>query len=398
MLNYKTLELDANNIPIKRMYYRPILEIAQKETTGWSKAEMIKKVKQEVLLPRELSNLTTQSGKSNIETLHIKEAIHDLLFSNSIRHIGRTSYTITNAGKKACREGTTHLYRNELWHAYFEQKEIDWNNFKKKNYNKNTIFYSSNGYISFSRKDWQAVQTNNYKLSYDEYLDAQHNFLDSFAGYQQLTELYFFNKKFGWFTGKIIRMAKEHVLLSNFSINKDHLSTNLNEVVVNKDDLIWLKKDNFTNFQVGDIVSFAAEIFSYLQNENEIMYSLKNPKNVTKIKSRAVTDQDFDFEQRAWNISPFCLNKSYSEIEKEVNKDNYKIKVEYKTTTSASIELVDVLNNIKDKGDFYYPDYTQSYNTPKPIPKTQVYKVYDEDKLIYKTDDYSKLRAYVNRL
>ena len=66
MIDYKTLKLDKNNIPVKQMYYGIVLELAMKEKESWTKPYLIEKVKKEVTLPPELSAFKNPKSENTI--------------------------------------------------------------------------------------------------------------------------------------------------------------------------------------------------------------------------------------------------------------------------------------------------------------------------------------------
>lgn len=63
MIDYKTLKLDKNSIPVKQMYYGIVLELAMKEKESWTKPYLIEKVKKEVLYHQSYQHLRIQKVK-----------------------------------------------------------------------------------------------------------------------------------------------------------------------------------------------------------------------------------------------------------------------------------------------------------------------------------------------
>ena len=401
MIDYKTLKLDKNNIPVKQMYYGIVLELAMKEKESWTKPYLIEKVKKEVPLPPELSAFKNPKSENTIEYQHIDNAIRGLIHTeNAIKHTDGQHYVITDVGKRAYKENGVHLTMRQVFYARIAQEKEDWEELKKEKSETNTLIRPSDryeGYISFSKDNWKKVQTFGHKLTYDEYLDAQKN-SDIIWTHNDLARLYFFNNAQGYFKGTIVKIAKEHILLDNLVISKAKENKEVRHNEGSPHSLIWLKREDFKDYHVGDCLSFTAQVYPYLQDKKrpEINYALATPKHISKIDHHHLSPKkDIMFSEGAWNTSPFSEIKPYSKIEEELEKDTYLVKVTYTAVESAEIIPGDVIDTGKEKNIKYrYRD-----KKSKQIAKTKVYSVYDESKkLLFKTSDYTKLREYLVNL
>lgn len=103
------------------------------------------------------------------------------------------------------------------------------------------------------------------------------------------------------------------------------------------------------------------------------------------------------YGQGAWNTSPFSEKTSYDELEKEVQKKNYTVQIEYQTISHAETDTTDVLNNVSPNGLRYMLKY--DFEPNKPVKNTQEYSLYDENNnLLLRTRDYDELRQVVEAL
>lgn len=400
MIDYKTLDRDKNGIPPQKSYLGPILKVANKTKDDFTKADLIEMVKKEVPLPSDLSALKTKGGKgkNTIEDSHIARAIGMLLFSEGIEHTDRKHYKISICGSRAYKKYGIHLLNWDVFYEKFEMEREQWEKFKEDNYDTNTVFLTDEGYISFRKSDWKKVQTNNHKLSFDEYLDAQKASESlSFKNDDKLVKLYFTNNEKGNFNGVIAKVTKKYILLGNLSFDNSNT------------DVFWMKRDGLEDCRIGDQISFTANIYPYLQiskdlrkeYQKQIYYALAEPSQIGKIrhlKHYKLPKYSMSPEY-AWKASSFSATTPYSEIENELEMKEYTIKVDYQVTGNSRISAKDVFKNavnLKHIND--YPQF--NFEQEKLVPKTQVYSVYDakDNKLLFKTKNYAKLRQFVESL
>ena len=270
-----------------------------------------------------------------------------------------------------------------------------WERFKEDKYDTNTVFLTDEGYISFRKSDWKKVQTNNHKLSFDEYLDAQK--ASSFKNNDKLAKLYFTNDEKGNFKGVIAKVTKKYILLGNLSFDNSNT------------DVFWMKRDGLEDCRIGDQISFTANIYPYLQisknvrkeYQKQIYYALAEPSQISKIRhlEHYKLPEYSVSPEYAWEASLFSATTPYSEIENELEMKEYTIKVDYQVTGNSRISAKDVFKNAVNLKDInYYPQF--NFEQGKLVPKTQVYSVYDtkDNKLLFKTKNYAKLREFVESL
>ena len=61
-----------------------------------------------------------------------------------------------------------------------------------------------------------------------------------------------------------------------------------------KEDHVWMNITGFEEYNIGDCVSFFAEVYRYVKTSNgkQIDYSLRNPQNIQKINTYALPTDD----------------------------------------------------------------------------------------------------------
>ena len=68
---------------------------------------------------------------------------------------------------------------------------------------------------------------------------------------------------------------------------------------VGKEDHVWMDISGFENFQVGDCVSFSADIYRYIKTKNgkQIDFGLRNPQGIKRIEAYELPSDDELMEQ-----------------------------------------------------------------------------------------------------
>ena len=76
-----------------------------------------------------------------------------------------------------------------------------------------------------------------------------------------------------------------------------------------KEEHVWMKKDDFENYAIGDCLEFFAEVYPYLKTGNGklIDYGLRNPKGVKKISEYELpTEEDLIMQEVNQIICETC--------------------------------------------------------------------------------------------
>ena len=61
-----------------------------------------------------------------------------------------------------------------------------------------------------------------------------------------------------------------------------------------KEDHVWMDKSGFEEYDVGDSVSFGAEVYRYVKTGNgkQIDYGLRNPTGIQKVEAYELPSDD----------------------------------------------------------------------------------------------------------
>lgn len=150
---------------------------------------------------------------------------------------------------------------------------------KKANYGQNVCMMMEGGSIDFDPKKRKEV-VGAEQMTYDEYLDVQFASLDKTRGGFACC---FYNFAMG-FKGHIERFAKGQVCFNAIYLEGMYPD---GEMFEGKEDHVWMDITGFEDFQVGDRVSFWAEVYRYVKTGNGklIDFGLRKPEGIKKITS-----------------------------------------------------------------------------------------------------------------
>ena len=154
-------------------------------------------------------------------------------------------------------------------------------------YGEDDCITDENGIIFFapsSQKDVVGAE----KMSYDEYLEVQFESLnyDCRLGFARG----FFDCLLG-FKGQIEKVKPKHICFKRIFISGMYPD---GEMFDDKEDHVWMDKTGFEEFEVGDSVSFSAEVYRYIKTGNGklIDYGLRNPTDIKKIEEYKLPSDD----------------------------------------------------------------------------------------------------------
>lgn len=127
------------------------------------------------------------------------------------------------------------------------------------------------------------------KFSYNDYLDVQFASLGKkhrpyFAGC-------FFNAVMSHFKGQIEEVNPKHICFKRIFISGMYTDGTMFD---GKEDHVWMDKSGFEEYNVGDSVSFGAEVYRYVKTGNGklIDYGLRNPTGIQKIEAYELPSDD----------------------------------------------------------------------------------------------------------
>lgn len=167
----------------------------------------------------------------------------------------------------------------ELKEKLSEEELNEWQEEKKAHYGKDTLVSSNNGYIDFSRKSYEEIETR-IPLTYDDYLDLQRLTIGKCRhGFERC-----YYDSFGtMFRGQIEKITKDNVCFKRIYIEGNCFNL---EGFEDKEDHVWVSRKGFEDFKVGDCVGFLAEPYRYVRTSNgkSIDFGIKNPDMIEKVE------------------------------------------------------------------------------------------------------------------
>ena len=158
---------------------------------------------------------------------------------------------------------------------------------KDANYMAKVSVQTENGIIDYDPDKMKDV-VGGEKLTYDEYIEIQEKTAGKVRGSFQLCYYYV---PLG-FKGQIEKKNDKKVCFKRIHVDGMYLDGICFE---GKEDHVWMDLKGFEDYQVGDSVSFWAEVYRYLKTGNGKMidFGLRNPRQIEKIEPyRLPTDDE----------------------------------------------------------------------------------------------------------
>ena len=149
----------------------------------------------------------------------------------------------------------------------------------EKYYEINHIGQIGSGFVFFSVEDLKTA-VGAEDLTYEEYIDIQLGATEKRCRANLIG--WFLGDELG-FKGQIEKINDRHVCFKRLYI--DGISRN-GAGYFSKEDHIWMDKDGFEQFKVGDCLSFSADVYRYLKKGDgkQIDFGLRNPWDIQKIE------------------------------------------------------------------------------------------------------------------
>lgn len=213
-----------------------------------------------------------------------KEDVLPLLTSNEITYIENEIKKSKQAEVRKCNEEQNARLKKAatLIAQYPNEKSL-----LTANYGKEGCVSRENGIVFFapdSQKDVVGAE----KMSYDEYLSVQlaslgHDYRSGFANG-------LFNYLLG-FKGQIEKVNTKHICFKRIFISGIYSDGVMFD---DKEDHVWMDKAGFEELNVGDSVSFCADVYRYIKTGNGklIDYGLRNPTGIKKIEEYQLPSDD----------------------------------------------------------------------------------------------------------
>lgn len=157
---------------------------------------------------------------------------------------------------------------------------------KDANYMAKVSVQTENGIIDYDPDKMKDIEGGE-KLTYDEYIEIQEKSAGKVRGSFQLCYYYV---PLG-FKGQIEKKNDKNVCFKRIHVDGMYSDGICFE---GKEEHVWMDLKGFEDYQVGDSVSFCAEIYRYLKTGNGKMidFGLRNPQHITKIEPYKLPSDD----------------------------------------------------------------------------------------------------------
>lgn len=173
-------------------------------------------------------------------------------------------------------------------------------------YGEKTIVYTYDGVIDFDLEGCQNI-VGAEKFTYDDYIDVQ---IKSFHKIREWFANCYYNIPLS-FKGCIERKTKDNVCFKCIMVKGMYPDGVCFE---GKEDHVWMNISGFEKYQIGDCVSFSAEVYRYVKTSNgkQLDFSLRNPKSIKKIEAYTLpTDKDLAKQAIDEMICETCYLSEY---------------------------------------------------------------------------------------
>ncbi len=158
---------------------------------------------------------------------------------------------------------------------------------KDVNYGKNVCVAYEGGIVIYTPESIKDV-VGAENMTYDEYLIVQRK---SFGKIRRYFECCYFNHPIE-FKGKITKIAKDNICFNKIFVIGMFSD---GQMFDGKEQHVWMNNAGFEKYNIGDCVSFFAEVYRYVKTGNgkHIDYSLRNPKNIKQIEEYQLPTDDY---------------------------------------------------------------------------------------------------------
>lgn len=192
-----------------------------------------------------------------------------------------------------------------------QAEEERWQRFKKEFARKDVLADSEWGVIDCSPNAVENI-VGGEKLTYDEYLEIMR-----VSGHECRT---YFAHCFYFagccsFKGKIEKKSKSKICFNKIDISGFYGD---GTGFSGKEDHVWLDLKGFEKYEIGDCLSFQAEVYRYLKTSNgkKIDFGLRNPSFIKKIGEYELpTDEQLLLQQIDEIICEVCLFREHCYME-----------------------------------------------------------------------------------
>ena len=153
-------------------------------------------------------------------------------------------------------------------------------------YGENAVVNTYDGTIDFNPEGYKDV-VRAEKFTYDDYIDVQ---IQSFHKTREWFATCYHNFSLG-FKGRIEKKKKENICFERIMVEGMYPD---GICFSGKEEHVWMNKAGFEDYQIGDCVSFFAEVYRYVKTGDgkQIDYALRNPEGIKKIEEYELPTDD----------------------------------------------------------------------------------------------------------
>lgn len=165
-----------------------------------------------------------------------------------------------------------------------------WEELKRNHYQSNMVVITEDGAIDFSIEGYRDTEMNGAKVSYDEYLDIQY-----FSGAERLwfAKCFYDSIDGADCKGQIERLnaSKGMIMFKRIFVSGIYGDGAFFD---GKEDHVWISREGFEQYKVGDCLSFNAEVYRYLKTGNgkALDFGIRSPEDIKVIDSYELPSDD----------------------------------------------------------------------------------------------------------
>ena len=167
----------------------------------------------------------------------------------------------------------------------------EWKEMKARYLHQNIVCQTDDGTIDFSYESYEKIEFNGVRVSYDEYLDIQRLSGGVERGYFAMC--YYNSGGSADCKGQIegFNEAKNQVVFKRIFVSGMYSDGSFFD---GKEDHVWMSRNGFEQYKVGDSISFSAEVYRYLKTRNgkQLDFGIRSPRYVEKIEPYTLPADD----------------------------------------------------------------------------------------------------------
>lgn len=206
---------------------------------------------------------------------------------------GKENKKVTRLLEKKRREGCDVRLKKAsvLIQKYPEEKELF-----ATYYGQKIMVATYDGMIDFDPEGYRDI-VGAEKFTYDDYIDVQ---IKSFHKTRDWFATCYYNFPL-CFKGCVEKKTGKNICFRRIMVEGMYSDGICFD---GKEEHVWMSIAGFEEYQIGDCVSFFAEVYRYVKTSNgkQIDFALRNPKEIKKINAYELPSNDYLLEQKISQI------------------------------------------------------------------------------------------------